>query len=127
MLVYRVETQSGVGPFCNRYEVMRDDTPENHYSDDCWEFGQLMHSHLNDGSHPVPDWRLTDQGYNFGCDSIEALRTWFNAPMLTILAKYGYMVKVFNIKTVEHVSPGQVAFKKQNAVEVNTYPVTLLA
>jgi hypothetical protein len=127
MLVYRVETPSGVGPFTNRYKAMTDPAPDDSYCNDCWNFGMLMGNHLKDDMHPVPDRRFIEHGYNFGCNSIESLSTWFNAPMLAILAKYGYVVKVFNVKRPAKVSPGQVAFKMKNALLIETHPLTILA
>lgn len=120
MLVYRVETEYGRGPFFERDWVMD--------IDDIITFGDMMVDHLNDETHPLPPPHVQNEEYHFGCDSVEFLKLWFTHDMLTLLAKYNYMVKVFNVKTVERVSAGgQIAFKHRNAVEVETHPITILA
>jgi len=119
MLVYRVETPSGVGPFSMKGLDMS-------YSDDA-AYCDIIHEHLKADSHPAPPHRLIAPEYHFGCDSMEALRTWFNQGMIELLQKYGYVVKIFKIKIVEPVSIGQVAFKFNNAVEVETHPLSILA
>lgn len=112
MLVYRVETEDGKGPYRG---MTGHPDPEFHY--------RLARNH-SDYAHPAAEvdgidvWKL-DLSYACGFGSLEALYTWFGDAMYK-LESVGFRLNIFDAPDVEE-GRNQLMFDRPKATKLKTY------
>ncbi len=119
MKIYRVENNNGIGPFASLGSIYGTEDEQMYYD--------MVNAHIGHSrNHISPPYWTVIKKLSFGSQTIEHLAEWFTKDILDILTKHGYAVSVYKVKDVESISSNQIAFKKSNAILVETLPLDAL-
>jgi hypothetical protein len=112
MLVYRVETKDGEGPYTGPHNLAF----------------TLLATHQSSDNHPAPRADDIDISYwdrrpmfRFGFKTVEQLHDWFNASERDALRGYGYLMVTYEVCHSRVLVGGrQVAFEYAEAKRLHT-------
>jgi len=108
MIVYRVETSLGKGPYY--YEQPHSDEWEiaiAHHRE-----GDEQHPSMHDDNTMVEDW---DWHMIFGFASIDDCRAWFNGAERLFLSTFGHFLSAYEVSGKIAIGHKQLAFHRANA------------